>query len=679
MILMGSFALAATVAYLILAIRLFKEDKIQLVYELNASTVKTLAAETESNLLKVIDKVKLLTQGHRDANWTRSVFESESDLIAYSLYALKAEGSSPAPHWVVLSSVRNSEYLKVYGLSTSAIDQIRARIPIPFEKIVKKKIWISNSTFPAGAPILTVGILIEITTDNGSLGQYVAVVDLRMDRILKLLSHRKIATAYLVDSEGQVIAHPDVNLVNSHASLADVPIVQDSMKSPVSLQLKPFEWKGVRWLGAFSSVDVGGLSVISQVQESYAFKATQKLIYKSILFALLVITAALLVSGWLARTFTEPLLKLVEATTKLSRWEFGQSIHVKTKDEVASLARAFNTMTSDIQNQRHQLEANQSELERKVQERTSALELEKKKLFEAQDALLRTTRLASLGELAGAAAHEVLNPINNMNIRIERITQTLESVEKGDVSLLQEISSSWKDAYSKGGWNSLQKELQKPAEGQSRSLGEEDLENIANISNDLVKRSQERREDMKFLSKEIVRVTRIINNMRALSRVGGERRPLDIHAPIEETVMTLNDLMRKRGINLIKDFSADPRALFTVVGDKDEIVQVFSNLVRNALYAVTSSKKRAGIIRIETKRSSDRVEVRITDNGTGINKEHLSRLFEPNFTTKSVDEGTGLGLSISRRLVRAFGGDLELEKTKEGDGTTFLVWFPVAS
>jgi signal transduction histidine kinase len=71
--------------------------------------------------------------------------------------------------------------------------------------------------------------------------------------------------------------------------------------------------------------------------------------------------------------------------------------------------------------------------------------------------------------------------------------------------------------------------------------------------------------------------------------------------------------------------------------------------------------------------------VRITDNGSGIAKENISKVFEPTFTTKSIDEGTGLGLSISRRLVRAFNGDLEVEKTETGVGTTFLIWFPASS
>src|SRR6185312_746293 len=120
------------------------------------------------------------------------------------------------------------------------------------------------------------------------------------------------------------------------------------------------------------------------------------------------------------------------------------------------------------------------------------------------------------------------------------------------------------------------------------------------------------------LAKEIIRITRIINNMRALSRVGGERKPLDIHTPIEETSVALGDALAKRKVAFIKDFGPETRDLFQVVGDKDELVQVFSNLIRNAMQAVDSAKRRAGEIRVSTRRSGARIEVRIADNGTGI-------------------------------------------------------------
>jgi two-component system NtrC family sensor kinase len=677
LLLISGLILAATVAYLALAVRLFREDKTQLVYELNASTVKTLAAQAEASLLKVADKLRLLTQGHREEAWARAVLEAEPDLVAFTLYAPPTEGESD--QWQALSSVRNADYLKLYGLDASEVERIRERAPIPFGKVLAKRAWALNATVPGGAPILTLALAIDVR-DGDKQVERVAVADVRLDKLLKLFAGRGIATVYMIDAEGGVVAHPDAALIARRAPMGDVPIVRDAVDSALATQLKAFEYAGERWLGAYSAVGFGGLKVVSQVPEAEAFRASQVLVRKSLLFALIVITVGLLVSQWAASGVTGPLERLLAATERLARGEFGGSmIHVRTRDEIARLARAFNAMASNLQAQHSEIEGSKRELEIKVRERTEALELEKKRQAEAQDALLRTTRLASLGELAGSAAHEVLNPVNNLGIRLERLRGQLAGVEAEDVKLLGEIVSAWRQSFGKGGWASLEADLSKPSsQDASKTLLEEDLDNVSAISGDLARRLGERKEDFDFLGKEITRVTRIINNMRSLSRVGGERRPMDVHVAVDDTVTALGDLFSKRKVALVKDYSADARDLFTVIADKDELVQVFSNLIRNALHAVDAAKRRAPVIRLATQRRGDRVEVRVVDNGTGIKPEHLPRIFEPDFTTKSVEEGTGLGLSISRRLVRAFGGDIEVEQVVGVEGTTFVVWFPVA-
>src|SRR4051812_47924834 len=102
-ILMAGFVLSATVMYLFLAVQVFRDDKTQLIYELNAATVKTLAAETEALLLRFVDKAKLLTQGYKDQSWVQSVFESDADLISFSLYRANRDSSE----WAPISTVIN--------------------------------------------------------------------------------------------------------------------------------------------------------------------------------------------------------------------------------------------------------------------------------------------------------------------------------------------------------------------------------------------------------------------------------------------------------------------------------------------------------------------------------------------------------------------------------------------
>ena len=412
--------------------------------------------------------------------------------------------------------------------------------------------------------------------------------------------------------------------------------------------------------------------MISQIEEKQAFRAASRLIVKTALFGALVVTLALLVSGWLAGTFTKPLALLSQATDKLSQWDFSEPVKATTNDEIGRLAAAFNSMAGDIQRQHAQIKTHEAELEDKVRERTIELEKEKQRVSETQEALVRTTRLASLGELAGAAAHEVLNPLNNMGIRLERARERIEKNELPDVSLLGDIVSGWKKAYFEGGWESLSKDLVRTNDD-GRAMIEEDLSNLQSIIGDQGGRIEAQKEDIEFLRREIARITKLINNMRALSRVGGERRPVDLRLPVDDTVAAVSDLLAKKEIRLVTEHAAGP---LEVVADKDELMQVFSNLIRNAMQAVESAGRRSGEIRITTSKQDNRVLIRISDNGSGIVVTNLPRIFEPSFTTKTLEKGTGLGLSISRRLVRAFGGDIEVEKTEEGQGTTFMIWLP---
>jgi signal transduction histidine kinase len=117
-----------------------------------------------------------------------------------------------------------------------------------------------------------------------------------------------------------------------------------------------------------------------------------------------------------------------------------------------------------------------------------------------------------------------------------------------------------------------------------------------------------------------------------------------------------------------------------VKGDPDELQQVFLNIINNAAYAM----KGGGALSVTTQSIDDgrRVEIRISDTGPGIKKEHRKRIFDPLFTTKKVGDGTGLGLSVSYGIITRHRGMLSFEtKTKEESdtpGTTFIITLPAA-
>ena len=458
---MGLVVVGAILAYLLLATKLFSDDKTLLVYELNASNVRTIAAEFEAELLKVSDKVKLLTRGIQNRRWIKEVFQSEPEIISFELYQPHQKGG-----WRRILAHQNEEYLKLYDKNSSEFSDIRKKAPIDFEKILNQSLTITNSTLSQGAPLLTLGLKVQARYHGDRAAQtQIALVDVRADQMLKRISETGIAKIYVVNHEGGVIAHPDAEIMSQRKNLSSIPIVTSALESKKGLKMTRFEFNHEKWIGAHIGLNFGGLRVISQVPESEIFRAARQLINKSLLLALFIITVTLLFTTRLARSFTDPLYRLLGATHKIQNSEFGETVTVKTNDEIGELASAFNGMSKNLLIQRKQIEKHQSELEDKVRERTAALEAQKKKAAQAQEALIRTTRLASLGEMAGMAAHEVLNPLNNISIRIQRIQNDFFAAEENDAGLLKEIIQGWKDSFSKGGWEELQKDLSDSSAG----------------------------------------------------------------------------------------------------------------------------------------------------------------------------------------------------------------------
>jgi two-component system, NtrC family, sensor kinase len=180
------------------------------------------------------------------------------------------------------------------------------------------------------------------------------------------------------------------------------------------------------------------------------------------------------------------------------------------------------------------------------------------------------------------------------------------------------------------------------------------------------------------------RADSIVKNMLLHSRQGsGEHRPVDINALVEESLNLAYHGARaeRQGFNITLERSFDPAA-----GEVDlfpqEITRVLLNLISNGFYAATKRKAEASGGNYEptlfaaTKSLGDGVEIRIRDNGTGIQPYVKEKMFNPFFTTKPAGEGTGLGLSLSYEIiVKQHGGSIEVD-TKPGEFTEFRIILP---
>ena len=277
-------------------------------------------------------------------------------------------------------------------------------------------------------------------------------------------------------------------------------------------------------------------------------------------------------------------------------------------------------------------------------DRTRELAKSLEDLRAAQDRLVQTEKLASLGQLTAGIAHEIKNPLNFVN-----------NFSSLSVELIDE----------------LQEELT------SVNVSGEKRREITDLAETL-------KGNLDKIAQHGKRADAIVKNMLLHSREGsGEHRPVDVNALVEESLNLAYHGARaeKQGFNITLQRSFDATA-----GEVDlypqEVTRVLLNIIANGFYAAHKRKTQADgadfepTVTASTRNLGDRVEIRIRDNGTGIPPEVRERMFNPFFTTKPAGEGTGLGLSISHDIVvKQHSGTIAVD-TEPGQFSEFIIVLP---
>ncbi len=277
-----------------------------------------------------------------------------------------------------------------------------------------------------------------------------------------------------------------------------------------------------------------------------------------------------------------------------------------------------------------------------LEEAKNKIEMTLNELKAAQSQLIQSEKMASLGELTAGIAHEIQNPLNFVN--------NFSEVSK---ELVEEFKS-------------------EKAKGKSERDEELEDELLNDIEQNLVK-----------INHHGKRAADIVKGMLQHSRTSsGQKEPTDINALADEYLRLAYHGLRAKDKSFNADFKThfDPNLPKINVIPQD-IGRVLLNLINNAFYAVNERSKKGEegfkpIVSVSTVKVSDKLEIKVADNGPGIPEEIKDKIFQPFFTTKPTGRGTGLGLSLSYDIVKAHGGELKVE-TKEGEGTEFIIIIPV--
>ena len=282
--------------------------------------------------------------------------------------------------------------------------------------------------------------------------------------------------------------------------------------------------------------------------------------------------------------------------------------------------------------------------EEAAREAKDAAEIALSELKFAQNRLIQTEKLASLGQLTAGIAHEIKNPLNFVNnfsaLSVELIDELQESLRRANLGA---------DARS-------------------------DIDEMMSLL----------RTNLDKVQQHSKRADSIVKNMLMHSREGsGERRPADLNAIVEDSLHLAYYGARteKKEFKVTLDRSLDPEAGQIEMFPQD-ITRALLNLVSNSFYATLKRNAEMAkgsfepVVSASTKNLGDRVEIRIRDNGVGISPEIRDKVFNPFFTTKPPGEGTGLGLSLSYDIiVKQHAGSIEFE-TQPGEFTEFRVVLP---
>lgn len=260
-----------------------------------------------------------------------------------------------------------------------------------------------------------------------------------------------------------------------------------------------------------------------------------------------------------------------------------------------------------------------------------------KELQAMQAQLVQSEKMASLGELTAGIAHEIQNPLNFVNNFAETNTELLaelqEEIDKGHV------------------------------------------ENVKALSDDVIKNNHK-------ITHHGKRADAIVKGMLQHARTNsGQKEATDLNKLVDEYLRLAYHGLRAKD----KTFNAKIETQFDENISKINIVpqdfgRVLLNLFNNAFYAVHEKGKKLedsyeALVTVSTRKCTDKVEIKVSDNGIGISKSVQDKIFQPFFTTKPTGQGTGLGLSLSYDIVKAHGGELKVE-SEEGEGATFWIYLP---
>ncbi|TGM98417.1 HAMP domain-containing protein [Leptospira mayottensis] len=320
----------------------FREDSEVRVLQNNLNLVNILGLKIKTDIKEILSNGKqivgALVKGNEGISFADIFFQNDPDFIYAGLFQI--EGDAP----LAVNQFYNAPYLNELSISPKTISNLVQNRPGFIQKSILTGGRMENLSAEFKEPIFAIAI-----PSFGSNSK-VLVLILRLEKFLNAFQKQDISDIFMVNGEGDLIAHSDAKLLQSNTNFMNLPIVESMVKS--SENTKQIEYKdkdGKVWFGSYQKLGFGGAAVISIVPEDKAFETVYKIQKTNLLIMGIALCLALLIVFFFAKTITKPLLHLLQATTEIARGNFKVKISSTTKDEVGLLTDYFVDMGKGLE------------------------------------------------------------------------------------------------------------------------------------------------------------------------------------------------------------------------------------------------------------------------------------------------------------------------------------------
>ncbi|MFB5650489.1 adenylate/guanylate cyclase domain-containing protein [Leptospira wolffii] len=338
-----SLLLTVTVSTVILyASSEFKKNYEVRVLETNFSLVNILGIKIKSDLKDIRDKGKTLVEKLLDPKgpgaYADLFFKNEPDFLLVGIYSVQDQ------HLRKKIILYNDSYLEGISSNREELDTAIEQKESSFLKTIQSEGRIDNLTAYFKEPAFSISVY-----DNTSKSLLVYV--LRSERLLSAFQKQDINVPFLVNGDGDLIAHHDLPLLASQTNWSDLPIFETMLSSvrEDSQQTRYEDGTKTKYYGSYQKMGFGGSGVIVTVPEEKVFEMVYRIQTKNLLIMAIALCIALIIVFFLARNITVPILKLLSATIEIAKGNFRIGIQSTTRDEIGILTDYFVNMGKGLE------------------------------------------------------------------------------------------------------------------------------------------------------------------------------------------------------------------------------------------------------------------------------------------------------------------------------------------